>query len=143
MKNEIATCLLRYFQTLPKTTTHVSSFSDTCGGQNRNIHTSSAMLYAVQATYIQVIDLKYMESGHSSIEVDSMHLAIEKARKHQRIYYVHEWEIICRGARRNTPYDVEQLQFQDFLNFHKLSQTLGINRSINTEGEWVNWLKIK
>ncbi len=142
--NEIATCLYKYFETLPPTTTHVSSFSDTCGGQNRNVHVASAMLHAVRTSdHLKVIDFKYMESGHSSMEVDSMHSSIEKARRYQKIYNVREWSIICRGARRHNPYNVQELTFQDFHDFHQLSDTMVVNRSINADGEKVNWLKIK
>ncbi|CAG9836669.1 unnamed protein product [Diabrotica balteata] len=33
--SEIGSCLLKYLLDLPKTVSHVASFSDTCGGQNR------------------------------------------------------------------------------------------------------------
>ena len=85
--NEIASILLSYLHNLPRSVRHFTSFSDTCAGQNRNQFMAAAMLHAVQQIdHIETIDLKYMESGHSYIEVDSMHATIENARKHQRIY---------------------------------------------------------
>ena len=70
--NEISSCLMKYFEELSTYVTHVASFSDTCGGQNRNRDISAAMLYAVQEVQnIEVIDLKYMESGHSFLQADS------------------------------------------------------------------------
>ena len=38
------------------------------------------MLYAVPVTHVATIDLKYMESGHSYLEADSMHSASEKSK---------------------------------------------------------------
>ena len=88
-RGEIATCLLRYMEALPQEITHLSSFSDTCGGQNRNQFVASCLLYAVRTLpNLQIIDQKFMESGHSSMEVDSMHSTIERAWKYQKIYNV-------------------------------------------------------
>nr|CAH7752947.1 unnamed protein product [Callosobruchus chinensis] len=83
---EIGTCILKYLYELPETVTHVSSFSDTCGGQNRNKYVAAAMLFAVNKIHhLNVIDLKFMESGHSYLEADAMHATIERARKHKSI----------------------------------------------------------
>ena len=76
------------------------------------------------------------------MEVDSMHSTIERAKKYQKVYNVREWEIICRAARRHNPYHVEQLNNEDVYDFHKMSNVFN-NRSINTSGERVNWLKVK
>lgn len=98
--NEIATCVLKYLESLPDTVTHVSSFSDTCGGQNRNKHICAAMLYAVNSIHhLETIDLKYMESGHSYLEADAMHATIERARKHKKNYTTREWALLIYSAR--------------------------------------------
>lgn len=99
--SEIATCIYMYLSSLPKTVTHVSTFSDTCGGQNRNKYFAAAMLYAVSHTHINLIDVKYMESGHSYLEADSMHATIERARKNKKIYTTREWALLISGSRRN------------------------------------------
>ena len=70
-------------RSLPATIHHIKSLSDTCGGQNRNVHVAAAMLYAVRSLdHLHTTDLKFMESGHSSMEADLMHAAIERERKH-------------------------------------------------------------
>ena len=46
--DEIATCILDYITALPPTTTDVHMFSDTCGGQNRNIQMSTTLLWACE-----------------------------------------------------------------------------------------------
>ena len=99
--NEIAAILLSYLHNLPCSVRLFTSFSDTCAGQNRNQFVAAAMIHAVQQIdHFEMIDLKYMESGHSYMEVDSMHATIENARKHQRIYTPREWELVIRGARK-------------------------------------------
>ena len=46
-------------------------------------------------------------------------------------------------ARRDNPYDVIELGFQDFYDLKKLSSTKILEKNKNMEGEKINWLKIK
>ena len=83
---EISTSLIMYIRGLPQSITHVSSFSDTCAGQNRNKYICAAMMYAVQTIpNLLTIDLKFMEFRHSYLDADSMHSTIENVRKHHSI----------------------------------------------------------
>lgn len=142
--SEIATCLIKYLSALPSTVTHVSTFSDTCGGQNRNKYFAAAMLYAVNCTHIEVIDVKYMESGHSYLEADSMHATIERARKNKRIFTTREWALLISTSRRKPkPYNVTSMNYDDFYNFKDLEQEMIKNQKVNTLNESVQWLKIK
>ncbi|KAE9523033.1 hypothetical protein AGLY_016664 [Aphis glycines] len=52
-------------------------YSDNCGGQNKN---STFMAFLEQDT-IQIIDHKFMISGHTRMECNSDHGRIEKAKK--------------------------------------------------------------
>jgi hypothetical protein len=142
--NEIATALLDYAKSLPDYVTSITSFSDTCAGQNRNQFIAAAMLYAVQVTHVTCIDLKYMESGHSYLEADSMHSTIEKSKRHQKIYTTREWEVLIAGARKNPrPYTVRRLMHDDFFDLKLLSNQIIQNRTRNINGDVVKWLKIK
>ena len=142
--NEVATCLLQYIKALPSTVTEVCTYSDTCGGQNRNQFICAAMLHATQVTNVNVIDLKYMESGHSYLEADAMHSTIEKAKRHQKIYTTRELELVIAGARRNpSPFVVTRLTHEDFFDLKQLGRQIICNRTQNTAGDKVNWLKIK
>ena len=141
---EIASALIRFFETLPENVTHVSTFSDTCGGQNRNRFIVAAMLYVVQKLGISVIDVKYMESGHSYLEVDSIHATIEHARKHQAIYTPKEWEILIRSCRRKPkPYSVTTMKHTDFVDVKLLATQIMKNTTKTTSGERVHWMNIK
>lgn len=142
--NEVATCLLDYLKHLPEAIRTVTSFSDTCAGQNRNQFICASMIYAVQETSITRIDLKYMESGHSYLEADSMHSTIESAKRHQKIYTTREYELVAAGARKKPrPYTVKRLTHKNFLDFKHLCAQVINNRTRNTDGENVQWLKIK
>ncbi|XP_050306223.1 uncharacterized protein LOC126743262 [Anthonomus grandis grandis] len=93
--SEIGTSLLKYLYNLPQTVSHVSSFSDISGGQNRNQFVTAAMLFAVnKVEHLQIVDLKFMESGHSYLEADSIHATYERARKHRKIFTTEEWGLL-------------------------------------------------
>ena len=142
--DEIVSTLNDYVKSLPETVSSITSFSDTCAEQNRNRFVCAAMLYAVQATHVATIDLKYMESGNSYLEADSIHSTIEKSKRHQKIYTTHEWEILIAGARKkDRPYTVKRMMHDNFCNFKLLCSQIICNRTRNTNGEKVNWLKIK
>ena len=142
---EIATCLIRYLNSLPPEVSHVSAFCDTCAGQNRNQFLAAALLHTVQTNEnLYVVDVKYMESGHSYLEVDSMHNTNERARRHKNIYSPREWEVVIRGARKTgRPYEVQRLVHSDFLAVKQLAKGIMKKRSRNQKDDLVNWLSIK
>ena len=75
---EIGSCLLWDITNhFPPHVKHLSLFSDTCGGRNRNIQVASLFLNLVQVTELSIMEQKFLESGHSYMECDSMHSAIE------------------------------------------------------------------
>ncbi|CAH1109508.1 unnamed protein product, partial [Psylliodes chrysocephalus] len=93
---EIGSCIYYYLkECVPKYVRHVTLFSDTCGGQNRNQYVTAMLFWAVQKIeHIDVIEQKFLESGHSYMECDSVHSAIEAASKHSSIYFVNDWKKI-------------------------------------------------
>jgi len=97
------------------------------------------MMFAVQTIpNIQTIDLKYMESGHSYLEADSMHSTIETARKHQSIYSPREWELIIGSARiKPRPYVVNTLNHGDFIDVKHLASQFLKNTSKTIDGHVV------
>lgn len=143
--SEIGTCLLNYLKNLPETVSYVSSFSDTCGGQNRNQFVSVAMLYAVnKIDHLRIMDLKFMESGHSYLEADSIHATIERARKHRKIFTTEEWGLLIEMARKKPrPYKVHKVCFSDFYDLQALASVVMQNTKVNTLQQQVKWLHIK
>jgi len=125
--NEIGSCLLRWFLSLPDDVSEVTLYSDTCGGQNRNHNIMALMIYIVQKTNIHKIEHKFLESGHTMMEVDSMHSAIENAKRNVPVFSVHDWITLFKTARSNRNrnknkkrYIVEELSYNDFVDLQKL-----------------------
>lgn len=148
---EIGTCLYKYLTHLPQHVKHVSFFSDTCGGQNRNQNVAAILLYFVQqgSNNIETIEHKFLESGHSMMECDSMHSAIESQKKYVSVYTMHDWLNIFRlarskrGKKKNSQYIVSELKYDDFLDLPKVAKTMLKNVKTDTEGNKINWLKVK
>ena len=141
--NEIGSCLLRYLQSLNECVKHVTFFSDSCSGQNRNQFVCALLLYAVTVLPIDVIDHKFLVPGHTMMECDSMHSSIEYARKHLSLYTVNDWVNVIKSARRHNPYEVEVMKFADFSDLKYLAVTLLCNRRKASTGELVNWMAIR
>ena len=141
--NEIGTCLYDWLCQLPPHVTEVSLFSDTCSGQNRNQNIAAMFLYAVQNTTLKTITHNFLESGHSYMECDSMHAAIEHEKKSTHVYTMLDWISIFRRARHRNPYCIRNLHYQDFHNFKELAQTLIKNKRIDEDGNIINWLLVK
>ena len=143
--NEIGSILIQYLKSyLPKGIKHVSFFSDSCIGQNRNQLVTSAIMYACQVLFDDMtIDLKFLIPGHTHMECDSMHASIEFAKKNVEIFSLHEWVNVMKCARRKHPYTVIPLTHSDFYDLKTLSSTLIKNRNKTADGENINWLFIR
>lgn len=152
--SEIGTALWTHLLTLPEKVKRVSFFSDCCGGQNRNRFIAALLLHAVRVLHFEQIDHCFLESGHTHMEVDSMHSCIEQAKKGKEVYCPAEWIPIFRSARgfskpNNTPltirpYSVKVLTHDKMLDIKDLrSNIISSALDRNTSGEAVNWLKIK
>lgn len=147
---EIGTALLHWIKEIPKNVTEISLFSDTCGGQNRNQYVAALFLFVVQNFHLDVIQHNFLEKGHSYMEVDSMHSAIERAKKNVAIYTMNDLLNIFRLARskrlknkRSNAYKVKELRYGDFLDLKALANILIKNKTKDDEGNQVQWLKLK
>ena len=49
------------------------------------------LTYAVQKTQLEIITHNFLESGHSYMECDSMHSAIETEKKYIAVYTIIDW----------------------------------------------------
>ena len=77
------------------------------------------------------------------MECDSMHAAIEHAKRKTNIYIPSQWDTIIHMARRNNPYMVIPLKYWDFIDFKAIQKNFYTNFEKNTEGERVRWREIK
>jgi hypothetical protein len=65
--------------------------------------------------YVDVIDQKYLEAGHTQMECDSMHAAIEYAKRKTNVFIPSQWDTIIHMTRRSNLYIVLPLKYWDFI----------------------------
>ena len=139
---EIGTCLFKHLCSIAKNKRHVSLFSDSCGGQNRNQYVVGAAHFALNNCHLERVDLKFLVSGHTSMEVDSMHSAIETSKKYgQNVYIPEDWYNIIRSARRKTPYVIVPIEYDEFMDFK--TYTKQFNMKTDANGKPIKWNKIR
>ncbi|KAL1491869.1 hypothetical protein ABEB36_012398 [Hypothenemus hampei] len=87
---------------------------------------------------------------HSYMEADSMHSAIEHAKRHIPVFCMNDWKTIMTMARSKRgknkisgAYTVQQLTFNDFIDSKDLSNSIIKNATRDEDGKKVQWLKIK
>lgn len=92
-------------------------WSDGCSYQNRNVKLSNALLdICIQKDIL--IEQKYLEVGHTHMEVDSVHSTIEaKLRNRRQVFVPADYIDIIETARIKNPYKTHYLSHDDFLKF--------------------------
>ena len=145
---EIASCLWKWLKVLDLGVKKVTLYSDSCPGQNKNIIIASMFLAAVKSLHTEEINQKFLEPGHTQMEVDSIHACIERAANNFPIYIPNDWLAVASLAKRTgRPYIVNKLQCEDIKNWKNVSKELIVNKHKINEGilNWrqVKWLRFK
>lgn len=144
---EVASCLLRDLKRMPRTISHVVYYSDRCVGQNLNktvVFTFAAYVeQAANEGRHLVIEHKLMRTGHSHMEVDTIHSAIEKAKKNTSIdiEIPHDWIILISAIKRSVPFDIIEMEQRDFFALKDLSKRYSIPKK-NTAGNPIKFMDI-
>ena len=117
--NEFASCIVDFLEKNDQYDTYIL-WSDGCGYQNRNLTLSNA-LRRFAKTNCKVIIQKYLERGHTQMEVDSVHSVIERKLKHKEVYYCpSQYVSVIRKARsKPCPYRVQYLDHTFFKKYSK------------------------
>lgn len=95
-------------------------YSDGCTAQNRNSILSNALLHLSEKHNV-IITQKFLEKGHTQMECDSVHSAIETRLKNKEIYLPSDYLRITREARSASPYIAISKEFDFFRNFGEKS----------------------
>lgn len=90
---EIGTCIAKYLELLPDNIQSKTFYSDSCGDQNRNQYIAVILLNMVQMLPVNFSTLTFLETGHTQMECDSMHSAIELVKKSTKdtLKYMNVW----------------------------------------------------
>lgn len=147
---EIASCVRKFISSLPNEVEVLNLWSDSCSGQNRNIFMCTMLCYVIHemkqaGKNLKEIHHKFMEPGHTHMEADTIHAAIESSKKKTtvEIEVPHDWTNFIKSVRRSPPLEVIEMQQMDFLNFKSLLTSKLVHRKQNEEGEVIPWMRIK
>lgn len=144
--SEIATCVYNALKFYDSKGIKVASlYSDGCSGQNKNSIMATMLLYTVlHSTNLDEISLKFFETSHGQNEGDSVHSTISYAIKHAgNIFIPSQLFPVFKLARRQHPYNVCPLQYNDFLDFKTLAKELRVLTVKKSEsGDAFKWTEI-
>ena len=81
--HEIGSCILHHLEKMQSQATKLILYSDSCGGQNRNINLVCLWMHIVSSPEYSIsqIDHKFMVSGHSYLPNDRDFASIETAKR--------------------------------------------------------------
>ncbi|KAF0746515.1 Uncharacterized protein FWK35_00025276, partial [Aphis craccivora] len=127
--NEFTTIIVYFLQKFvievaKENNVNIILFSDGCTYQNRNSTLANGLLNLSILSGVTILQ-KFLQRGHTQMEVDSMHSTIE-----QKINYVS----ICKSAYTKSPYTVEYLSHDFFKPFTSLQYFKSI-RPGNKKGD--------
>lgn len=144
--DDVGSCLYYYILNhLPKTVKHLTLYSDTCGGQNKNSYVAAMFMKTLQdSETLETIDHKFFVAGHTRMECDADHSVIEKKKKKYSlaIEHPHDWAQLVRLCGKKKPFIVHEMRQCDFLAFSNFFKGPLVNRKLNENHNWrfVKWL---
>lgn len=103
---EITSCLIHYITNfIPKECQEIVAYSDSCGGQNRNVKTSIMLSHLLaKSDNLQSITQQFYRSRHSYNVCDRKFSIIEKKRKRvETIEVPSEWADLIKNAKETDP----------------------------------------
>lgn len=142
---EVGSCLRRFVELFLKQNTEtLIMWSDSCGGQNRNIKIVLMLKHLLcRHPTLKTIYFKFLISGHSYLPNDSDFSDIEKAIKlNQRIYTMQDYANIMKNCRRKTPLVITEMKKEHFFSVADLEKEI-TNRKTDTNKEKISWLRTR
>lgn len=140
---EIGSCIKKYFaKYIDPNVKHINLWSDSCGGQNRNIK-MVLILHHLLYSYpnLESISLKFLVSGHSYLPNDTDFAYIETSLKQQmRLYTVDDFTSVIKTCKKKNPLITERMEQSDFVSTKSLESSI-TNRKTDAEKNKINWLR--
>lgn len=112
-----ATLIINYLKCNCANDKEIIIFSDGCTYQNRNSILGNALLdHAINSG--QTITQKFLERGHTQMECDSVHSAIERKLKKRPIHLPSNYITVTEQARKKPfPYEAKWMYFDGFTDY--------------------------
>ncbi|XP_039281706.1 uncharacterized protein LOC111064507 isoform X2 [Nilaparvata lugens] len=142
---EVGSCLRKnILNHVGPNVSELNLWSDSCGGQNRNIKIVLLLQTLFQEMpFLEKIRFKYLIPGHSFMPNDSHFGDVESAlRFQQRIYCPQDYINIMKSCRKKNKFIVTEINGEDFKSTEVIEKSI-TNRKKDLHGNKINWLKMK
>lgn len=142
---ETGSCILKHLnEKIPESAEKVIIYSDSCGGQNRNV---KLMLFLKKVlsehSTLKEIEQKFFVSGHSFNSCDRSFAVIENSVRKQNLNTPDEWlDFIQQAKKREPKFIVIKMTSSDFFSSYELEQLI-TNRKKDVNGKKVSWLAFR
>ena len=106
-----------FFQAYRTGARSLVSYSDGCGGQNKNL-TIVGLYNELHLSGVYVIlNHKFLTRGHTFLRNDTDFAQIEKRKASATVYVLSDWFSVVKEANCRNPFEVIAMQQEDFLNY--------------------------
>lgn len=147
---EIGSCILYHVNNklrVPEDMEELTLYSDSCGGQNRNIKIALLLMYAQQMhDKLKIINQKFYIPGHSFNSCDRDFGIIEREKQHHNdIYTPKDWlNVISSAKKANPQFEVTKMEKMNFFSLQLLEGSI-TNRKTTADvhKQNVKWLKMR
>ncbi|KAL4713410.1 hypothetical protein ACJJTC_010395 [Scirpophaga incertulas] len=142
---EVGSCLMKHIrENVKPSVKHLILWSDSCGGQNRNIKIILLMKSVLEVNpNLETITFKYLMPGHSYLPNDKDFGDIEKGLKfNQQLYTPEEYREVLRLCRRNKPLILYEMDSEQFYSCENIENKI-TNRKKFIDKKPVNWLRTR
>lgn len=140
---EIGSCLFKHImEKVPSNVRELILWSDSCGGQNRNIKMTLVMKTLLEShPSLQKVSMRFLVSGHSFLPNDSDFSDVECALKHQqRLYLPDDYIRVMEECRTKKKFEVTRMKSTDFFTTAEIEKQIN-NRKTDINKQKVSWLR--
>lgn len=140
---EICSSILAFLEAIDLTEVkHVKSFSDACGGQNRNKNVICFFMWLCDVKGFETWEHTFMESGHSYLPNDRDFSVIEKKAKRKSIFSKQEWFALVKSAMTKQPFEVIEMK-NKMKEVEILSKSRVFKNTNTSDGNKFNFLQLR
>ena len=143
--SEVASCLRHFFETYRTGAKSLVSYSDGCGGQNKNLTILGLYSELQQQGLYDILDHKFLTRGHTFLRNDSDFAQIERRKSNAVVYLPSDWCKVVEEANQRNPFQVVQMEQRQFFNYKQHIEGKYTSRHIATGGStfrdihWINF----
>ena len=143
--SEVASCLEHFFHTYRTGAKSLVSYSDGCGGQNKNLTIVGLYNDLHTAGVYNVLNHKFLTRGHTFLRNDSDFAQIERRKTSATVYLPSDWYSVVKEANRRSPFEVISMHQRQFLTYKDFISSKYTNRHFSSgscsfrDVHWLNF----